>query len=86
VLSDAVRGFPSPSPWIYRSGGATLPKPHAVCINCRQLHPPQTSGPHHAETAGRMRVRIITVRQPKGRGGSSRLHPHVAHYARGSAA
>jgi hypothetical protein len=31
VLSDEVRDFPSPSPWIYRSGEATLPKNFASC-------------------------------------------------------
>jgi hypothetical protein len=53
VLNDEVRGFPSPSPWIYRPMGATLPKPRAVRINCRRLHLPLTSGGHRAETAGR---------------------------------
>jgi hypothetical protein len=56
VLSDEVRGFPSPSPWIYRSGRATLPKPRAVRINCRWQHLPLTSRAHCTETAGRMRV------------------------------
>jgi hypothetical protein len=57
VLSDEVSGFPSPPPWIYRSGGATLPKPRVVCNNYRRLHPPLTSRPHHTKTAGRTCVR-----------------------------
>jgi hypothetical protein len=57
VLSDKVRGFPSPSAWIYRSGGATLPKLRAVSINCRRPHLSLTSGSQHVEMAGRACMR-----------------------------
>jgi hypothetical protein len=83
VLSDEVRGFPSPSSWIYRSGGATLSKPRAVHINCRRLHLPLTSGAHCTETAGRTRVRDhhgVATKEPWRPVTSA---PHVAHYARG---
>jgi hypothetical protein len=51
------KGPPLPSPWIYRSKGATLPEPRTVRINCSQQRPSPTSGPHHAETARRARMR-----------------------------
>jgi hypothetical protein len=50
--------FTPPSPTIYRSRGAVLPK--TTCdarINCRGPRLPLTDGPHRAETAGCARMR-----------------------------
>jgi hypothetical protein len=70
------KGFTLPSPAIYRSRGATLPRtPHTVRINCRRRRLPLTDGPTVLNLPDARACVIITARQPKGRGASSRGPP-----------
>jgi hypothetical protein len=57
-----------------------------ACINCRRMAQPLTGGTHHDRGNRAHACAIITARQPKSRGGPSRLLAHVAHYARGRGA
>jgi hypothetical protein len=63
-----------------------LPKPCAVHINCKRLHLPLTSETHYTETARRTLVRDHYGAATEGSRRPVTSAPHVAHYARGSAA
>jgi hypothetical protein len=57
-----------------------------VCINCRRTAQPLTGRTHHDRGKQAQARAIITVRQPKSRGGPSCPPAHVAHYTRGRSA
>jgi hypothetical protein len=81
------KGFTLPFLVIYRSRGATLPEtPCAARINCRQRHPSLTSGTHHAEMAGCVRVRDHCGAATEGPRRPITSAPHVSHYTRGCTA
>jgi hypothetical protein len=81
------KGFTHPSPAIYRSGGAALPRTaRAARIYCRRPRLPLTEGPYRAEM-----VRCAHMHDHYGAGTegprrSVMSAPHVVHYARGCAA
>jgi hypothetical protein len=67
------KGLPLPPPWIYRSKGATLPEPRASCaLTAGNDVRHRRAGLTTPKRPGVRARAIITMRQPKGRGGPSR--------------